>query len=530
MKSSIIIKDLIEKLSYGLYEKKQAVALSLLSAVAGESIFLLGPPGVAKSMVARRLKEAFLTGSSFEYLMSRFSTPDELFGPVSISRLKDEDRYERIVDGYLPQATVVFLDEIWKAGASIQNTLLTVLNEKIYRNGTQTIQLPMKVLIAASNELPAEHEGLEALWDRFLIRYVVEGIRDKDLFVRMICAVEDDFEKLPEQLKISDEQYLAWQDGARQIAVPQSISDFIYAVRTALERDRLSSIDKRILKVPYVSDRRWKKLVRLLRASAFLNARSEVGLSDLTLMIHCLWNDPEDKDALRNLLIGLLADMIADELALGLMDDRLLAYRQEMDFHSVSSGNTPVYKVIQSFYYQLVTRSQSKRVLVYINEFQQLSNEDEPVPFILITDRYKTGAQILKRYEKEKHPHVFPKDLLPVRRVDEGIQVNGVVYALLQDTLKQGLSKQDMPLKQEMNRSETGKFVMELERRIGDEIESRRVQFENLRSETEQEIKEHLFLDDEQAALLRGAFKRVEERIYALQQNFNELNHVRTTR
>ena len=111
--------------------------------------------------------------------MSRFSTPDEIFGPVSISKLKDSDKYERSIEGYLPMADVVFLDEIWKAGPAIQNTLLTVMNEKLFRNGDKEIHVPLKLLIAASNELPAQGEGLEALLDRFIIRMECENIKQE---------------------------------------------------------------------------------------------------------------------------------------------------------------------------------------------------------------------------------------------------------------------------------------------------------------------------------------------------------------
>ena len=331
-------KQLLGEMNRGIYEKETEISLSLLAALAGESIILLGPPGVAKSMVARQLKTAFRDAQSFEYLMSRFSTPDEIFGPVSIQKLKTSDTYERAVEGYLPTADVVFLDEIWKAGPAIQNTLLTVINEKIFRNGNREMHLPLKLLVAASNELPAKGEGLEALWDRFVIRIESRPIKLEKNFRAMLLDSHADFLGPTDftdstdfsgftgglghtdfadnadfsDLKITSEEYAEWTERIDKIGVKIEVLDAISAIRKSLRAVNVDEAAER--RNIYVSDRRWKNIVRLLRTSAFMQDREEVDICDLLPIYHCLWQEPEERDAIRNIVIRALFSPFADKL------------------------------------------------------------------------------------------------------------------------------------------------------------------------------------------------------------------------
>ena len=316
-------KLLLRDMNRGIYEKETEISLSLLAALAGESVILLGPPGVAKSMVARQLKTAFRDARSFEYLMSRFSTPDEIFGPVSIQKLKSSDTYERAVEGYLPTADVVFLDEIWKAGPAIQNTLLTVINEKIFRNGNREMRLPLKLLVAASNELPAKGEGLEALWDRFVIRIESRPIRQEKNFRSMLLEVENLSEVKSEEQSsaaegeansnvITAEEYAEWSENINKIGVKEDVLDVISVVRKSLRTVNVDEAAER--RNIYVSDRRWKNIMRLLRTSAFMQDRAEVAVCDLLPIYHCLWQEPEERDAIRTLVIRALFASHADKL------------------------------------------------------------------------------------------------------------------------------------------------------------------------------------------------------------------------
>ena len=315
-------KQLLGEMNRGIYEKETEISLSLLAALAGESIILLGPPGVAKSMVARQLKTAFRDAQSFEYLMSRFSTPDEIFGPVSIQKLKTSDTYERAVEGYLPTADVVFLDEIWKAGPAIQNTLLTVINEKIFRNGNREMHLPLKLLVAASNELPAKGEGLEALWDRFVIRIESRPIKLEKNFRAMLLEVKSEEREVKKQSSaaegkansnaITAEEYAGWTERIDKIGVKEEVLDAISAIRKSLRAVNVDEAAER--RNIYVSDRRWKNIVRLLRTSAFMQDREKVDICDLLPIYHCLWQEPEERDAIRNIVIRALFSPFADKL------------------------------------------------------------------------------------------------------------------------------------------------------------------------------------------------------------------------
>ena len=156
------IAGILSKLNDGVYGREEVIAIAFLGAIAGLNTFLLGPPGTAKSMIARRISSVFKSDQYFELLMHRFSTPEEIFGPIKLSELK-KDNYERETAGYLPTADLAFLDEIWKANSAILNTLLMIINEKQFKNGNkQPEDVPLKVLIAASNETPPPGQSLEA--------------------------------------------------------------------------------------------------------------------------------------------------------------------------------------------------------------------------------------------------------------------------------------------------------------------------------------------------------------------------------
>ena len=295
------IAKIIEVLNVGIHEREETIAVSFLAALSNQNVFLFGPPGTAKSLIARRLSYAFETNSYFEYLMHRFSTPEEVFGPVSITELK-QDNFLRKTEGFLPQSDFAFLDEIWKSSPAILNTLLTIINEKLFRNGTEVEPAPLKALIAASNETPPSGQGLEALYDRFLVRLNVVPMEGTESFESLLKFQPTSAEfELPDGLAIEHKEWEKWCNDIHSIKLSEETLNIIHDIRLSFE-EKGKELDV------YVSDRRWQRAAILLKAAAFFCDRAETNLVDTLLLRHCLWTTKDNytevvkivEDAVRN--------------------------------------------------------------------------------------------------------------------------------------------------------------------------------------------------------------------------------------
>lgn len=262
-----------------LLERETAVELSLLALLTCEHLLLLGPPGTAKSLLVRSICQRIEGASYFERLLTRFSVPEELFGPLSLSAL-EQDRYQRITAGTLIEAQIAFLDEVFKANSAILNSLLAIMNERVYFEAGQTLQAPLLSLFGASNETP-EDDGLAALYDRFLLRVTVPYLAADDSLRTLL-----ELELTGPKATITLDELAAAQAEIGAMPLAADAREAIVAIKHALEEEGIAQ-----------SDRRWRACGKLVRAYAWLSGESEPCSDHCEVLMHALWNEPSEMRA-----------------------------------------------------------------------------------------------------------------------------------------------------------------------------------------------------------------------------------------
>ena len=270
-----------KELSTTLIERDDEVDLVLTALLANEHVLLVGPPGCGKSLLLDAVMN-WMSARKFSILLTKFTCVEEVMGPVSLSALK-EDRHRRVTTGRLPEAEVCFIDELWKASSAILNTLLKVLNERVFENDGAAVKVPLKLCVSASNEWPSPDSGKEltALLDRFLFRKSVRPIGSQAGRQRLLWH-RDHTPKLSTTITPAEVEHahrevntVPWSKGAQE------------ALETVLRELSREGV------VP--GDRRQFKAVTAVRAFAYLNGADEVRPEHLEVAQHCLWDTPDEQ-------------------------------------------------------------------------------------------------------------------------------------------------------------------------------------------------------------------------------------------
>jgi MoxR-like ATPase len=277
-----------EELQQRFLERAHLIDGALAALLAAQHVLIIGPPGTAKSMLADELCRRIFGATYFQWLLTKFTTPEELFGAVSLKALEADD-YRRVTSHKLPEAHIAFLDEVFKASSSILNAILTIINERLFHNGRQVSPVPLLTLFGASNELPEDDELL-ALYDRFLLRFVVSYIGEDFRFLKMLQTAEPG-----EQTTITLDELCQMQAETKELIVPTIVLHGIADIRRELQKKNIVA-----------SDRRYRQSLRLLQAVAYLNGRTAVAEPDLFFLEHVLWKDPGEREEVHNVIHSLI--------------------------------------------------------------------------------------------------------------------------------------------------------------------------------------------------------------------------------
>ena len=277
-----------DELGQAFVERGDVIEGALVALLSRSHVLLVGPPGTAKSMLADELCKRIEGATYFQWLLTKFTTPEEVFGAVSLKSL-EADEYRRVTARKLPEAHVAFLDEVFKANSSILNAILTLVNERLFHNGRAIEAVPLITLFGASNELPEEDE-LAALYDRFLLRFVLHYVAEDYRFLRMLEA-----RPAAERTVLSLAALGELQEAAAALPVPAPVLRRLAEIRRELGRKEIVA-----------SDRRYRQSLGVLQARALLAGRSEVDEQDLFFLEHVLWRDPAEQAEVRATLRALL--------------------------------------------------------------------------------------------------------------------------------------------------------------------------------------------------------------------------------
>jgi MoxR-like ATPase len=282
------IAQIRQELRQTFLERADLIDGALAALLSSHHLLVIGPPGTAKSMLADEICRRIEGANYFQWLLTRFTTPEEIFGAVSLKALEQDD-YRRVTTRKLPEAHIAFLDEIFKANSSILNAILTLINERLFHNGKEMTRVPLLTLFGASNELPEDDE-LMALYDRFLVRFVVNYIAEDFRFLRMLESAPASARTTLSLIELHEAQ-----EEVRDVAISSHIYRGIADIRRELNKKNIRA-----------SDRRYRQSLALLQAYAYIEGSGEVIEKNLFFLEHVLWRDPSEHEQVRSTIRELL--------------------------------------------------------------------------------------------------------------------------------------------------------------------------------------------------------------------------------